>query len=416
MCYAVVMMTEQQIQQVYEDVKDLMSEPCRRVWAASMAAVLGRGGATAVSRATGVARATIWAGSQDIAAIRGSTTPLIEEGRQRRPGGGRKPKGEADLTVLDDLKALVEPGARGDPMSPLRYTNKSTRNLAEALVLRGHKASHEWVAQQLKALGFSLQAAAKTLEGKQHEHRDAQFLYINEEIHSHHAAGNPCISVDTKKKELIGNYKNAGQEYRPKGQPVEVDTHDFMGELGRAAPYGIYDLFAGTGWVSVGQSADTSEFAVATIRRWWIKVGKPLYPQATSLLVTADCGGSNGHQVRLWKKELQQFAQEFSINVRVCHFPPGTSKWNKIEHQLFSRISRNWRGQTLVDYQTIISLISDTTTRTGLTVQCELDETIYQKGRKVSDKEFAGLNIQRDVFQGDWNYTMLPSAAILPRE
>ena len=265
------------------------------------------------------------------------------------------------------------------------------------------------VGRCLKQLGFSLQANAKTLEGKDHEDRDAQFRHISAAISAQKTDGNPSISVDTKKKELVGQYKNAGQDLRPKGQPTKVASHDFIGELGRANPYGVYDLFAGTGWVSVGTSADTSEFAVESVRRWWHAVGTAQYPMATSILITADCGGSNGYRVRLWKVALQQLADELGVKIHVCHFPPGTSKWNKIEHQLFSFITKNWRGKPLVDYRTIVSLIEGTTTRTGLTVRCELDSTEYEKGKKVTDEELAAVNIVRDDFHGEWNYTILPS-------
>lgn len=403
------MMTLAQIQTMFNNVAPLMTERCKRVWAASMADALGRGGATAVERATGIVRATIWQGRRDIATgATGSSGDALAADRQRNPGAGRKPKAITTPAIIDALKALVEPEARGDPETPLRWTALSTRTLAATLGEQGFDVSHAWVGTRLRELGFSLQSNLKTLEGKQHADRDAQFKVIQAAIDRQKQSESPCISVDTKKKELVGNYKNNGQTYRPKGEPIEVDTHDFMGELGRASPYGILDVFACAGWVSVGVSADTAEFAVASIRRWWNATGKQRYPKATSLMITADCGGSNGHRVRLWKAELQLLADELGIAIEVHHYPPGTSKWNHIEHSLFSSISRNWRGQPLVDYQTIISYITNTKTESGLTVQCELDNAVYEKGRKVSDKEFALLAIERPEFHGDWNYIIRP--------
>jgi hypothetical protein len=314
-----------------------------------------------------------------------------------------------DPTLLADLKALVEPATRGDPMAPLLWTAKSLRNLAAGLGELGHRIGHNVVADLLRGLGYSLQGNRKTLEGSHNPDRDAQFGYINEQVKAALAANQPAISVDTKKKELVGNFKNAGREYRPKGQPEPVRVHDFViPELGRAAPYGVYDIAANAGWVSVGIDHDTASFAVNAIRRWWQAMGCERYPDATQLLITADCGGSNGARVRLWKRELQKLANELAMAITVCHLPPGTSKWNKIEHRLFSFITQNWRGKPLVSYQTIVQLIAATTTKTGLKVQSEIDTNTYPAGVKVSDADMDDINIQRHDFHGDWNYTISP--------
>jgi hypothetical protein len=328
----------------------------------------------------------------------------------RRPGGGRKRADAKDGTLLQDLERLVEPVTRGDPETPLRWVSKSLRRLASELEAQGHAASRNIVSRLLKGLGYSLQANFKTREGSsQHEDRNAQFEHINRKVEAHIGDGNPAISVDTKKKELVGDYRNGGREYRPKGDPEPVQVHDFINEeLGRASPYGIYDIARNTGWVNVGIAADTAEFAVESIRRWWNGEGRIRYPHASELLITADGGGSNGHRVRLWKVELQRMANELGLPITVCHLPPGTSKWNKIEHRLFSFISMNWRGKPLVSYETIIKLISATRTEQGLTVQCALDENQYEKGRKVSDEEMEGLNLHRHEFHGDWNYPRVP--------
>jgi hypothetical protein len=311
--------------------------------------------------------------------------------------------------LLADLKELVEPSTRGDPIAPLLWTAKSLRNLAGGLRELGHRICHNVVADLLRDMGYSLQANRKTLEGASHPDRDAQFGYINAQVKQALMAAEPAISVDTKKKELVGDFKNTGREYRPKGQPERVRVHDFLiPELGRAAPYGVYDIADNAGWVSLGIDHDTASFAVNAIRRWWQAMGRARYPHATQLLVTADCGGSNGARVRLWKRELQTLANELGIAITVCHLPPGTSKWNKIEHRLFSFITQNWRGRPLVSYQTIVQLIAATTTETGLKVQCEIDPNSYPAGVKVSDAEMDAINIQRHEFHGDWNYTINP--------
>lgn len=382
-----------------------LDERGRRVFAASEARAAGYGGIAAVSRATGIAASTIGRGLKDLAAA----DPL-DTGRVRRAGGGGKRRVAQDPTLLSDLLALVEPDARGDPMSPLRWTCKSLSQLARALTAQGHRVGRTLVGELLRGQKFSLQANRKTREGSSHPDRDAQFRHMNESVRAALAAGEPVISVDTKKKELVGDFKNAGRAWRPQGKPEEVRVHDFLvKELGRAVPYGIYDLASNAGWVSVGMSCDTSAFAVQTIRRWWQEVGQSRYPCATRLTVTADGGGSNGSRVRLWKRELQGLADELGLDITVHHLPPGTSKWNKIEHRLFSFISLNWKAQPLVSYRVIVDLIGATTTTTGLTVRCELDPAAYPKGIAVSDKDMASLHITRDAFHGEWNYTIHPS-------
>ncbi len=360
----------------------------------------------AQARITGMARSTI---DRGLAELRGAAAPAAAPDRIRRNGGGRKPLCVTDPTLLADLKELVEPTTRGDPMAPLLWTAKSLRNLAAGLRGLGHRICHNVVADLLRDMGYSLQANRKTREGTNHPDRDAQFGYLNARVKQALAAGEPAISVDTKKKELVGDFKNGGREYRPKGRPEPVRVHDFViPELGRAAPYGVYDIADNAGWVSVGIDHDTASFAVNAIRRWWQAMGRARYPQATRLLVTADCGGSNGARVRLWKRELQALANELGIAITVCHLPPGTSKWNKIEHRLFSYITQNWRGRPLVSYQTIVQLIAATTTDTGLKVQCEIDVNTYPAGVKVSDAEMDAINIERHQFHGDWNYTIRP--------
>jgi Rhodopirellula transposase DDE domain len=382
-----------------------LNERERRLFAATEAAAAGYGGIAAVSAATGIAVSTIGRGLKDLAEASG-----LVPGRVRRAGGGRKPLVANNPGLLRDLMALVEPGERGDPMSPLRWTCKSLRQLAAELVARGHQISRTVVGELLKAQKFSLQANSKTNEGGDHPDRDAQFSYINQSVTTALAAQQPVISVDTKKKELVGDFKNAGREWRPQGEPEEVRVHDFLiKELGRAVPYGIYDLAANAGWVSVGMNHDTSAFAVHTIRRWWQDIGCRRYPGAKRLTITCDGGGSNGSRVRLWKLELQKLANELGIEITVHHLPPGTSKWNKIEHRLFSFITMNWRAKPLVSYQVIIDLISATTTETGLKVVCELDDNVYPKGVVVSNEELAAINIVRADFHGEWNYTIKPS-------
>jgi len=353
-----------------------------------------------------MAASTIGRGLKELTAA----PPPLPLGRVRRPGAGRKPLTQRDPTLVTDLLALVAPDERGDPMSPLRWTCKSLRRLADELRKLGHEISHRMVGKILAEQGFSLQANSKTREGSDHEDRDAQFAHINEKVSDALASGQPVISVDAKKKELVGDFKNNGRDWREKGSPEEVRVHDFLiKELGRATPYGVYDLADNAGWVSVGMSCDTAAFAVATIRRWWLEIGRLRHPLATRLVITADGGGSNGSRVRLWKVELQRLADELGIAIEVHHLPPGTSKWNKIEHRLFSFITMNWRAKPLVSYQVIIDMISSTTTKTGLKVHCELDANEYQKGVTVSDRQMAALNIERDQFHGEWNYTIKPS-------
>ena len=384
----------------------VLDERGRRRFAAAEARTAGRGGIAAVARITGLARSTIGRG---LAELRGTASDAVARGRTRRPGGGRKKLTDTDATLLADLQGLVEPATRGDPQAPLLWTSRSLRNLAAALQAMGHRVCHNVVANLLRQLEYSLQSNRKTREGTNNPDRDAQFDHINTEVKAALAAGQPAISVDTKKKELVGDFKNAGRELRPKGQPEPVRVHDFkIPELGRAVPYGVYDIAGNTGWVSVGIDHDTASFAANAIRRWWQTMGRARYPEARSLLITADCGGSNGARVRLWKRELQALADEFGFPITVCHLPPGTSKWNKIEHRLFSFITQNWRGKPLVSYQTIVQLIAATTTRTGLNVKCEVDAASYPAGVKVSDDDMAMLNLTAHEFHGEWNYTITP--------
>ncbi len=381
-----------------------LDERGRRSFAAAEARAAGYGGIAAVSRATGIAASTIGRGLKELAC--GSE---VAADRVRRPGGGRKALVATNATLLEDLLALVSPSQRGDPMSPLRWTCKSLRRLAADLGARGHKISHTVVGELLKQQKFSLQANRKTREGDTHPDRDAQFAHINARVTRALGEQQPVISVDTKKKELVGDFKNAGRQWRPHGQPEDVRVHDFLiKQLGRAVPYGIYDLAANAGWVSVGIDHDTAAFAVQTIRAWWHGVGAERYPGTKRLTITADGGGSNGSRVRLWKRELQRLADELGIEISVHHFPPGTSKWNRIEHRLFSFISMNWRATPLVSYRVIVDLISATTTDTGLTVRCQLDASTYAKGITVPDAEMEAINIERDDFHGEWNYTIRP--------
>ncbi len=371
----------------------------------------GRGGVSAVTRATGVARSTIGRG---LAELRSGET--LDTSRVRRPGGGCKPLIETDTNLLNDLRSLVEPDTRGDPQSSLLWTCKSLTKLSRGLREMGHKIGRTLVGELLHKLEYSLQSNRKTLEGSKHPDRDAQFRYINGCVNKALAAGAPAISVDTKKKELVGDFRNAGREWRPKGSPEEVRVHDFViPELGRAAPYGVYDIAANAGWVSVGIDHDTGAFAVNAIRSWWKLMGRERYPDASTLLITADGGGSNGSRVRLWKLELQKLADELGLTITVCHLPPGTSKWNRIEHRLFSFITGNWRGKPLVSHQVIVQLIAATTTKTGLTVRCELDQNTYPAGIKVSDAEIEAVNLARHDFHGEWNYTISPKALTLER-
>lgn len=399
------MINENAIGERYRALAGEFDERRRRLWAAAEARTCGRGGIAAVARATGISVGTIKRGLADL-----DSPVCFSADRVRRAGGGRKPLVETDPTLLTDLRALVDDDARGDPESPLRWTAKSVRTLSDALRERGHKVSHETVAKQLRGLGYSLQANRKTKEGTSHPDRDAQFRHINTKVSAALEAGEPAISVDTKKKELVGDFKNAGQEWRPKGSPVPVLVHDFKDkELGKVNPYGVFDIAGNAGWVSVGIDADTAEFAVASIQSWWEHLGAARYPDARTLTITADCGGSNGNRLRLWKTELQRLADETDLAISVCHFPPGTSKWNKIEHRLFSFITRNWRGQPLVSRQVIVSLIGATTSRAGLEVHARLDERSYQRGVKVSDAQLAAVNLTRDEFHPEWNYVIHPS-------
>ncbi len=394
----------------FERLRPFLDERRRRLWAATEAVVLGRGGVTAVAAATAMGRNTIHAGIRELQARTPSATgAAAPDQRVRAPGGGRKALGARDPTVLRDLEALVEPVTRGDPMSPLRWTCKSTRQLAAELARQGHRVSHQTVADLLHALDYSLQGNRKTKEGTAHPDRDTQFAYINAQVRDFQARGQPVISVDTKKKELVGDFKNGGREWRPAGQPEAVRVHDFIDrDLGKAIPYGVYDLAANQGWVSVGIDHDTPAFAVASVRRWWEQMGRPTYPAATDLLVTADSGGSNGSRARRWKTELQLLADETGLRITVCHFPPGTSKWNTIEHRMFCHITQNWRGRPLVSHEVIVRLIGSTTTRTGLTVRADLDTSTYPTGVKVTDAELAAVRLEPATFHGDWNYTIAP--------
>jgi hypothetical protein len=388
----------------YKALAPTLTERGRRIWAATEARAAGWGGIAGVARATGISSATIQRGLQELKAGR-----QLRPGRIRRPGGGRKRALEKDPTLLADLEGLVEPTASGDPMSPLRWTSKSVRQLAATLQHMGHRVSRQLVAELLAAAGYSLQANRKTREGPPHPDRDAQFRYINQQVRRFQAATQPVISVDTKKKELVGDFKNAGRQWRPRGHPVPVRVHDFLiPERGKAIPYGVYDLTRNAGWVSVGVDHDTAMFAVRTIGRWWRKMGRPRYRGAHSLLITADAGGSNGARVRLWKWQLQQLADRTRLAITVCHLPPGTSKWNKIEHRLFSYISTHWRGQPLVSLAVIVNLIGSTRTATGLRVRCELDRGTYPKGQDVTDAQMAALALSPHRFHGDWNYTLTP--------
>jgi hypothetical protein len=373
----------------FEALAPVLDERGRRRFAAAEAATGGRGGVSAVARVTGIARSTIGRGLAELRA----REPVAGD-RVRRPGGGRKSLSETDASLLDDLRSLVEPATRGDPQSPLLWTSKSVRKLSESLREMGHTIGRTLVGQLLHQLGYRLQANRKTREGSSHPDRDAQFHYINERVKEALAAGEPAISVDTKKKELVGDFKNGGREWRPKGSPEEVRVHDFViPALGRAVPYGVYEIAANAGWVSVGIDHDTAAFAANAIRGWWKLMGRERYPNARSLLITADGGGSNSWRVRLWKIELQKLADELGVPITVCHLPPGTSKWNKIEHRLFSFITGNWRGKPLVSHQVIVQLIAATTTKTGLKVRCQLDENTYPAGIKVSDAEMEAVNL-----------------------
>ena len=398
------MPAEQEIRTKYRALLPAMDERHRRLWAGTEARALGRGGIAVVARATGLARNTIVRGLAELA----QKTPL-DPSRVRRAGAGRKRATVLVPGLPTALEALVEPVTRGDPESPLRWTCKSTRHLAAALTRQGYGVSHTLVAGLLHALEYSLQANRKTLEGARHPDRNAQFEHINAAVQAQVQRGQPAISVDTKKKELVGRFKNGGRAWRPRGNPEPVKVHDFLDPAqGKAIPYGVYDLGHNLGWVSVGVDHDTAAFAVATIRRWWRELGRKHYPRATSLLITADSGGSNGARLRLWKWELHKLAQHTGLVISVCHFPPGTSKWNKIEHRLFAFISQNWRGQPLLSHAAIVSLIAATKTTAGLKVRCVLDTHTYPKHLKPTNEQMAAINLKPNKFQGDWNYTIAP--------
>ena len=393
----------------FQRLRPLMNERLRRHWAACEALALGWGGSSAVATATELSRTTIWAGILEVQAEHCLSEAEIQPHRIREAGGGRPARTEEDPTLIRDLEALVEPTSRGDPQSPLRWTCKSTRQLAAALEGQGHHVSYRTVAALLHALDYSLQGLRKTREGGTHPDRNAQFEHINRQVRAFQKRGQPVISVDTKKKELVGDFKNAGREWQPEGQPEEVRVHDFKDkELGKAIPYGVYDPTHNNGWVSVGIDHDTAYFATETIRRWWQEMGQPVYPQARELLVTADGGGSNSSRSRLWKVAVQGLADALRLAITVCHFPPGTSKWNKIEHRLFCHITNNWRGRPLLSRAVIVNLIGNTTTTTGLHVEAALDTNTYATKLKVTDEEFARLRIKKAKFRGEWNYTISP--------
>jgi transposase len=388
----------------FEVLKPHLNERQRRLWLGAEARELGSGGAGVVARAVGVAGDTVRRGREELEDPQALPYP-----RSRKSGGGRKRAEAHDPDLVEALDRLVDPVTRGDPMSPLRWTSKSLRTLAKALQEQGHQVSEQIVRRLLREAGYSLQANTKTLEGRQHRDRDAQFGYLNDQTATHLADGQPVLSVDAKKKELIGQYKNGGRDYRPAGSPEPVNVHDFPDpELGKAIPYGLYDIAANTGWVSVGCDHDTAAFAVATLRTWWDHEGHAAYPHADRLLITADSGGSNGNRLRAWKTELAALAAATRLRITVCHLPPGTSKWNKIEHRLFSHITTNWRGRPLTSHQTVVNLIGAVTTTTGLSVHAELDDRDYPTGIKIPDADMNALPIHRHDFHGDWNYTLYP--------
>ena len=397
------------IREKFRALEPVLDERGRRLWAATEAKALGYGGQTRVAKATGMSRNTVYVGLRELE----HTSPQLSGAPRhiRRPGGGRKRLIEDDPLLVAHLDALVEPTSRGDPQSPLRWTCKSTRQLAAALQQQGHHVGRQKVAELLADLGYSLQANRKSKEGTSHPDRDAQFTYINAQVQAFQTRGQPVVSVDTKKKELVGDFKNGGREWQPQGEPELVRAYDFVDqELGKGIPYGVYDQTANVGWVSVGSDHDTAAFAVETLRRWWHNMGAPMYSGATELLITADGGGSNGSRSRLWKVALQRLADEVGLRISVCHFPPGTSKWNKIEHRMFSHISMNWRGKPLTSHEVIVHLIANTTTQTGLTIRAELDGRQYPTGIKVTDQELEKVQLQQAEFHGEWNYTILPTS------
>ncbi len=402
--------TESEIRERFECLQGALIERSRRLFAGSEALAFGYGGIAAASRATGLSPQTVRHGLAECQEIELGVAPVLEPHRSRRPGGGRKKLTEKHPQLLPTLKELLESTTRGDPESPLLWTARSQRNLVAAMKEKGYSLSKHTLAKLLQELGYSLQGNKKCLEGAQHPDRNAQFQHINETVRRQLEAGNPAISVDTKKKELMGDYKNPGRELGPKGQPEPVNTHDFPDkEMGKAVPYGVYDLGENEAWVSVGVSHDTAEFAVETIRSWYKQLGQALYPKASNLLIMADSGGSNGYRLRLWKTQLQALADHLRFPITVCHLPPGTSKWNKIEHRLFSFITQNWRGKPLVTHQVIVELIAATKTKTGLKVYSRLDQRIYATGQRVTDKQLAEVNLEPDAWHGEWNYTIQPN-------
>jgi Rhodopirellula transposase DDE domain len=398
------------VREKYKVLQPLLNERCLRLWAATEARSLGHGGIKAVATACGLSRRSIERGLSELQSrAAGNETVQLPAGRVRRPGGGRKTLLSNNPNLVAELEHLVDSATRGDPMSPLRWTSKSTEKLAKELQAGGHQISARSVAKVLKNTGYSLQVVRKTHEGGKHEDRDEQFEHINTSVKAFQACGEPVISIDAKKKELIGNFTNKGKEWHPKGQPKEVNVYDFVDkELGKVTPYGVLDIAANEGWVSVGIDHDTAEFAAESIRCWWREMGCLRYPKATRLLITADGGGSNGVRVRLWKKVLQGLATGLGLEIHVCHFPPGTSKWNKIEHRMFCQITQNWRGRPLMSRQVVVNLIGQTTTKTGLRIKAALDENIYPTKQKVSDAELAAIKIIRHEFHGEWNYYISP--------
>lgn len=400
------------IRKKFNTLKNVMDERMRRYWAASEALSLGWGGIRAVAEATGLSKTTIQVGLSEIQrGDKESEKKIVSGAKIRQTGGGRKKLIEQDPKMKKDLKSLLEPVTRGHPQSPLLWTCKSTRNLAEELEKKGYQVSHDSVGRMLEEIGYSLQANRKSREGEQRPDRNAQFEYINKRIKAFQKRGQPIVSVDAKKKELIGNFKNPGREWTPTGEPELVNTHDFEDkELGKGIPYGVYDLTKNNGWVSVGVDHDTAEFAIATLHRWWKKMGSKQYSKAKELLITADAGGSNSYRSRLWKMSLQELADTIGLKITVCHFPPGTSKWNKIEHRMFCHITENWRGRPLTSLAVVVNLIGNTKTREGLKIKADLDINSYETGIKISDDELATINIRPAKFHGDWNYTILPSS------
>lgn len=402
--------TEAIIQKKYEQLTPYFNEASLRTWAAAEALSLGHGGISSVSRATGISRTTIHAGIAELEHPHPSSSSLSNQPKIRQSGGGRKPLTDTDPTLLSDLKYLVDPVTRGDPESPLCWTSKSAAKLTKELQDKGHQISPRTVCTLLDELGYSLQANRKTQEGKEHPDRDAQFQYIADTVTTFQRCHQPVISVDAKKKELVGNYKNEGRDWQPKKTPIQTKAHDFMDKkLGKVIPYGVYDITQNQGWVSVGIDHNTAQFAVATIRQWWSCMGQALYPDAQELMITADCGGSNSYRAKLWKWELQQLANVSDLTLHICHFPPGTSKWNKIEHRLFSQITENWRSRPLVSREVVVNLIANTKTTTGLKVNAVLDEGNYPTGIQVSDEQFNSISIERNSFHGEWNYQIRPS-------